>query len=654
MTPSAPVATVPGMSEITRPARRGAAVAVAVTAWALVLMAVAALVLARPPVTPDMLFFVVDVTVAGVYGTVAGVILARRRHPVPWILAVAAIGGGIAAFSYSYTHLALARPGLPQWEWLTALQGIAWVPGTIALIVVVPWLVRDHPLGLAAIGVAAGVAVSLGFTVVRIVGRDDLTGPMSAAVVVVGLAAAAEAAWRWRRGPVAERVGLGWLTLGTAVMALSFLPLIPEDPPLPWWSTPTLHLAAQAVFPAAVLVAVLRQRMWGLDLAVSRVVLAGLLAVVLGLVYVVVTVAVASLVPGSGIAQVLAAAAVVVALQPSRLWLGQRVHRLVHGEAADPARAVRRLGSHLGGARTADELLGGLVENVAVALRLESATLLVDGEPAAAWGTPTGTPVAVALQHRGSEVGTLQVTLPPGEALGTRDRRALDELAAVVAAGVALAQASEDLASARDRLTSVRMQERRTIRRELHDGLGPSLAGIRLGLQGARNILRSDPDAADQLLGALAGELDGRVDAVRTLSHSLLPPALDELGLAPALEELVARRRETGLAVDLHTSGLTGLPPQVAEAAYGIVVEAVTNVVRHSGAEACRVEVVADDEQLVLTVDDDGVGLAPDATVGVGTRSMRERAEEQGGTLFVLGHEPQGTRVRASLPLGTS
>ncbi|MGE3285770.1 MAG: sensor histidine kinase [Pseudonocardia sp.] len=638
------------MPEIARP-DRGVATAVAVTSWALVLTAVAALAFARPPVTAELLFFAVDVTVAGVYGTVAGLILARRRHPVPWILGVAAIGGGVAAVSYAYTALLARRPELPQWEWLIALQGIAWVPGTIALIVVVPWLVRDHPLGRAAIGVVAGAAVALGFTAVRIAGLDDLTGPLSAAVVVVGLAAAADAAWRWRRGPEAERVGLGWLALGTAVMALSFLPLAFEETPLPWWSTPTLHLAAQAVFPAAVLVAVLRQRMWGLDLAVSRVVLGGLLAVVLGLVYVVVTVAVASLVPGSGIAQVLAAAAVVVALQPSRLWLGRRVHRLVHGEAADPERAVRRLGRHLGGARTADELLGGLVENVAAALRLESATLLVGGGTAATWGTPTGEPVTAVLHHRGSEVGTLQVTLPPGEAFGSRDRRALDELAAVVAAGVALAQASDDLALARDRLTSVRMQERRTIRRELHDGLGPSLAGIRLGLQGARNLLHTDPAAADQLLGALAGELDGRVDAVRTLSHSLLPPALDELGLAPALEELVIRRRETGLAVDLHTAGLGGLPPPVAEAAYGIVVEAVTNVVRHSGAEACRIDVVADDEHLTITVDDDGVGLAPDATAGVGTRSMRERAEEQGGTLFVLGREPHGTRVRASLPL---
>jgi hypothetical protein len=295
-----------------------------------------------------------------VYGTVAALILARRRHPVPWILGVAAIGGGVAAVSYAYTALLARRPGLPQWEWLVALQGIAWVPGTIALIVVVPWLVRDHPLGRAAIGVTAGAAVALGFTAVRIAGRDDLTGPMSAAVVVVGLAAAADAAWRWRHGPVVERVGLGWLAIGTAVMALSFLPLVfPDSTLLPWWSTPTLHLAAQAVFPAAVLVAVLRQRMWGLDLAVSRVVLGGLLALVLGLVYVTVAVAVASLVPGSGIAQVLAAAAVVVALQPSRLWLGRRVHRLVHGDAADPERAVRRLGRHLGGTRTAPSCSAG-------------------------------------------------------------------------------------------------------------------------------------------------------------------------------------------------------------------------------------------------------------------------------------------------------
>jgi signal transduction histidine kinase len=228
--------------------------------------------------------------------------------------------------------------------------------------------------------------------------------------------------------------------------------------------------------------------------------------------------------------------------------------------------------------------------------------------------------------------------------------RSLRELAAVVAAGVALAQASRDLDDARDRLTSVRLEERRVLRRELHDGLGPSLAGIRLGLQGARNLVVQDPAAAETLLAQLQAELDHRVDGVRALSHSLLPPVLDELGLAAALHDLASRQSQSGLDVAVYCDASSDLDQRTAQAAYGIVAEAVTNVVRHSGAGGCRVAVTEGDV-LDVVVEDDGTGVSADARSGVGTLSMRERAEEQGGTLRIEDVQPAGTRVHATLPL---
>lgn len=630
-----------------------AAAVIAVSAWALSLFGVVLLVAARPPVTSDLLFFVVDVTVGCVYGTVAGVTLSRRRHPVPWILAVTAVGGGVAGFGFAYAVLAHVRHGMPLVDVVGRLNGIAWVPGTFALFLVIPWMVRDQRLGARGwAGVLAGCGFCLLFTVVRVF---DLTWfsteQMTPAAVVLGLAAAADSLWRWRRGPVDERAGLGWLTWGTAIMALSFVPLaVPDHGQLPLWFTPGLHLCAQAFFPAAILVAVLRQRLWGIDLAVSRALVAGLLTVVLVLVYVVVTTLVTRLLPGDGLAQVVAAAAVAAAVQPSRLWVQTRVHRLVHGEAAQPDRAVRRLGTHLGAAGSPDELLSGLVENLGVALRLESVRLLVAGEEVAVWGHPTGALTPVPLVHRGADVGRLEVTTPPGESLGSRSTRSLRELAAVVAAGVALAQASRDLDDARDRLTTVRLEERRVLRRELHDGLGPSLAGIRLGLQGARNLVAQDPVAAEALLAQLQAELDHRVDDIRALSRSLLPPVLDELGLAAALHDLASRQSQSGLDVVVHCDSPVDLDQRIAQAAYGIVVEAVTNVVRHSGGRTCRVAVTTSDVLDVL-VEDDGAGISPTARSGVGTQSMRERAEEQGGTFLIESLEGSGTRVHATLPL---
>ena len=181
-----------------------------------------------------------------------------------------------------------------------------------------------------------------------------------------------------------------------------------------------------------------------------------------------------------------------------------------------------------------------------------------------------------------------------------------------------MTRAAQEVEEARARLASARLEERRVIRREIHDGLGPSLAGLRLGVQGARNLLDSDPSAAAELLSALQDELDQRVADVRSLSHSLLPPVLDELGLAAALHEMRARHAEDGLAVELSLGRLEGLGLQLAAAAYGIISEAVTNVARHSATTRCVVQAGTSGGTLAITVEDDGLGIAPDARPGVG------------------------------------
>jgi signal transduction histidine kinase len=620
-----------------------------VAAWG---PAVAALVLvpvARPPIGQDLLFLVVDVSVAGLYGTVATLVLARRAHPVVWLLALAAVGGGLAALGFAYDAWSAAPGGPPPAPALAALMWIAWVPGTLGLFLVVPWLVRDHPLGRARWGVVIGAVLALGFLPASAT-SGGLYVPALVAVAAYGLLTAAVVERRRRVGPVAERNGLGWLALGTAVLAASFLLLLPGVP-VPPWVAPVLHLASQAVFPAAVLVVVLRNRLWGLDLAVSRAVLAGLLTGVLLVLYLAVTAAVARLVPGEGLAQLVGAGAVAVAVQPVRLHLSRRVDRLVHGEAADPARMVRRLGSQLAGTGPVEELLAGLAEDVGRSMRLSSVTLHTDEDEPVRWGRPSGLPTVVPLLHRGEHVGDLEVTAASGETLAHRDLTTLDDLASVVAAAVAVARSATDVTRMRERLSRVRLEERRVIRREIHDGLGPSLAGIRLGLQGARNLLLDHPDAGRELLAHLQSEVDLAVEGVRTLSHHLLPPVLDELGLVPALHELVQRYDASRLAVSLDTRPVGELDARTAATAYAIVSEALTNVVRHAGATACRVSARVVGPQLVVEVVDDGRGIAPDAVPGIGSRSMRERAAEQGGGVDVTPRPEGGTLVRAVLPL---
>ncbi|OQQ25179.1 two-component sensor histidine kinase [Prescottella equi] len=640
-----------------------AAAAVAVTCWTLVVLSLVTFLVADPGIDSNQLFFLVDVVGSAVYGTVAGVVLARRVHPVPIILGAAAIGIGLAALGYAYSQWAAVRPDLPWVDVLSPLQNTAWIPGTLALFLVIPWLVRDHRLDDAArVGLVAGTLVTVWFFWARTF-TDVPDVPLLAPVVVVGFVAAADVARRWRRGPVGERVGLGWLALGTALMALSFVPLmLPTTWPGLWMFTPAMHLVVQPFFLGAIFVSVLRQRMWGLDLAVSRAVLAGSLTALLIGLYVAVATALASLLPAgeSTGAQFAAAAVVAVAVQPARMWLQRRVHRLVYGSGTEPGHAVRELGRHFGSAESPAELLEGLAAGVGMGLRLESVTVhRADGAEVAGWGIATGPAETVDLVHRGARVGSLAVTAPPGELLGIRSRKSLSELASVVTAGLVVVQSAEDLAAARRRLASVRAEERRVIRRELHDGLGPSLAGIRLGLQGVRNLLDADPQAAAPLLESLQEQLDHQVDGVRSLSRNLFPPVLDELGLTAALEELATGYARSGFDLDVVADVPADIGGQAGAAAYGIAIEAVTNARRHSGARGCRVEASCDTDGaglavLTIVVRDVGRGFDPSGPTGVGTRSMRERADELGGTVTIESGCPTGTVVTARLPLVAS
>ncbi|WP_253182046.1 sensor histidine kinase, partial [Cellulosimicrobium cellulans] len=220
---------------------------------------------------------------------------------------------------------------------------------------------------------------------------------------------------------------------------------------------------------------------------------------------------------------------------------------------------------------------------------------------------------------------------------------------------LALAQGARELEAARDATTRARLAERRVIRRELHDGVGPWLTGLRLGLQGARNVLETDPAAAAAILDALGAEAEQRVEDVRALSRSLLPPSLDELGLEAALGELAGRQAVAGFVVDVRCDPCAGLDARVAAAAYAIASESVVNAARHSGAAECRLSVEVLGDALVVTCEDAGVGVAPDARTGVGSRSVHERAEELGGRVEVTAVRPgaarPGTRVRAVLPI---
>lgn len=226
---------------------------------------------------------------------------------------------------------------------------------------------------------------------------------------------------------------------------------------------------------------------------------------------------------------------------------------------------------------------------------------------------------------------------------------------AVPAAGTVAAATTASLQRSIERLVRAREEERMRIRRDLHDGLGPTLAGVGLQLDLAKDLIGANPAAVEEILARVTSQVKAAVADVRRLVDELRPPVLDQLGLVPAIEHstsfLAYPANGCPFGVSVTSTGeVGGLPPAVEVAAFRIVMEAVTNACRHAKASTCEVDVTLDRE-LVITVEDDGVGVPRDPRIGVGLASMRERAAELGGTCRIEQRPGGGTVVRAQLPV---
>jgi signal transduction histidine kinase len=249
----------------------------------------------------------------------------------------------------------------------------------------------------------------------------------------------------------------------------------------------------------------------------------------------------------------------------------------------------------------------------------------------------------------------------PGETFSSADERLLDDLAHQ--AGVAvhamrltidLQRLAADLQRSRESLVTTREEERRRLRRDLHDGLGPTLASLAQRLDTARILVPNDPDAAVALLADLKAQVKATITDIRRLVYALRPPALDELGLLSALREhATSYDQSNGLHVSIETpERLPPLPAAVEVAAYRIVLEALTNVARHAHAQTCRIRLdITEAPALCMEITDDGRGLPAGYHAGVGLTAMRERAAELGGECRIEPGPARGTRVWAWLPL---
>ncbi len=479
--------------------------------------------------------------------------------------------------------------------------------------------------------------------------------------IVAGIALTVRA---FRASPPAVRDQVRWAAVGGLVATVSSLVLLllPQlltgRPIVPWSAVGLLALP----MPLGIAAGILRYRLFDIDVAINRTLVYGGATVSIVVIYAISVSILGTFLrfQGGFSASLLATGLAAVVALPIRDVIQRTVNRVMYGDRDDPYRALTRLGERLDDTLDPIEAPTVIVRTVAESLRLPWVAIRIGpagdvGRTIAHGRQPPGKVVEVPLVYGAEVVGDLLVApRSPTEPLSIADLQLLNALARQAGAAVHALGLTLDLIASRERLVVAREEERRRIRRDLHDGLGPTLAAIGMRAEVAAELAARDPAGAERVLAELRGEVRGALTDIRRLVDALRPPALDELGLIGAIQAQAGRLRPEQ-TLDVAAAGvLPELSAAVEVAAYRIAVEAMTNAARHAEGRTCRVRVSEagdQDRALEVEVTDDGRGLPPGLRPGIGLLSMRERAAEVGGTCVVESIAGGGTRVFARLPL---
>ncbi len=619
----------------------------------------------------------------------SGMLLTRRnpRHPIGWMLLLAGLFAALTGLSEEFTLYTLyLRPeliplgilvaGLFNWMWVFSYaliaifipllfpngrllsprwRVVAWM-GTLWMVAGSAWMVL-LPAPLPNNG---GVENPFGLELLRgsLATNYDPRSLILLLGMVLMMAAALSLVLRYRRArDMATRQQIKW------VMCAALL--VPFAGMLGYISGVVANAAlmfSAAAMPAAFVLAVLRYRLYDIDLLISRtLVYIVLTALVVG-VYALAVAAAGLLAQSRGSPWVALLAATLAAFlfHPWRTRLQQGVNRLLYGQRDTPLAVLSQLGRRMEEAVSPEAMLTTLAETVARALKLPYVAVALEGEEGptvlAEYGRPTQEVYTFPLRYRGQSAGQLRVApRQPRETLHDADRALLENIARQAGAAAHAARLTADLRRSRQRLVAAREEERRRLRRDLHDDLGPRLASMTLTIEAIARLVERDAAQARTMLHHLKEQAQEAVQEIRRLVHDLRPPALDDLGLTAALQECAARYAPSGVRITVEApESLPPLPAAVEVAAFRIAQEAMTNAVRHAQARTCRVTLQLEVGHLRVIIEDDGRGLPSDLEPGVGLHSMRERVDELGGWLTLNDRPGGGTLVEAWLPWGGS
>lgn len=608
-----------------------------------------------------------DAMTAVVWASLSWLLGRATTHPIVRIFLVAACCSALALAAGVYgIH---GGPGSVAAAWL---GGWIWAISTFVPVTLLPACfpsgrLREHPVlscssMVALIVVCSGLAtsrtidVSVDHTVenpLAVAASDALFVGGSVLIVAVAVAALITL---WRRTNRSERT-LRRQLAPVAVAASVTLPVLLLAAALPDWNAPIQLLVAPLV-PGAMTLSILQFRLYDVEVVIRRsLVLLGLTVLVVGG-YVLLVQAVANLSDrrAGPVDSVVATAVVALVFAPARAALQRAVGRWVYGDRDTPERAVADIGGLVSAEPDAGSALESATTRLREALRVPWIEVRAGAETLAVSGSRprwAGDDLVetLPLVHLGVVQGELRITpRTPYERPDARDRALLTQLVALLASVLAGQRLVGDLRRSREAVVLAREEERRRVRRDLHDGIGPLLSTMATHADVGRLRLRRDPATVPEVLDRIHQLADDAVTGLRRVVDDLAPVAFDEVDLTTALDQLAATLSTGSARVRLDGAAGSDLPAAVEVAAYRITAEAVSNALRHSGGANVAIRLDRDEAGLRLTIADDGAGIWATATPGVGLASMRERADDLGAQ-FTVASSPAGTKVTAHFPL---
>jgi signal transduction histidine kinase len=679
-------------------------------AWASLLGSIALflggqmLLLAIPAASFPVAFRSLQVVAGTFLGfTAVGALIMFRRGEVRIGLVTCATGllGNLWVFAFDYLGYATAaRRNLPAVEWIAWLAHWLWLPDFLLLAGLLPLLFPDGRLPsprwrpvvwlLAATSLIGVVALALGPNEGNGMPRNPVGLAAAAGFLtflqnrmndlsIVGIAlAAAAVVVRFLRAKGDQRLQMKWFTSAVAFLALVTMPLIVFRLPifeLPAWAA-VLYGLAMLSLPVAIGIALFKYRLYDINVVLSKTLVLGALAAFIMAVYIGVVVAVGLLIGTGGSPNlwlsVLATALVALAFQPFRERVQRLANRLVYGKRPTPYEVMAQFSHWVAGALSIDEVLPRIAEAAARgvgARRCRIRLLLPSGsQDSVTW--PAGSDgdvydLTVSVVHQGETVGEIAIRKSPGETLTPVEETLLRDLAAqaapVLRNGRLAAELAERLrhiqiqaralAASRTRIVQAEEAGRRRIERDIHDGVQQEIVALIAKVSLARNQLARESPLAAVTLAELQEEAQLVLTELRELARGIHPAVLEDRGLLEAIQTR-AGRLPIGVRIQVDAADRDArYPPEIEGAAYFLVSEALTNVLKHASAREVEVRLASDDGRLRVEVLDDGCGFDPAVVPQAGLRGLRDRIEALGGTLRVLSG-PAGTRLSADLPAG--